>query len=106
MKPGNTYYAGGVRVLVDGVPIRMTRKPSATNLAHLRMWEKHRARPFNGIYNRRERAQMIATAARDAIKAYAEALDISETQAKARIAIQRRHLGANPVLDLSWEDNL
>jgi len=39
MKSGAGYYAGGVRIIIDDIPIRMARPTSKDNLANLR-WHK------------------------------------------------------------------
>lgn len=104
MTRGGAYYAGGARVLVDGVPIRVARKPSAANLAYLRAFERYRISERGDTPS--ERARNRARDANKAIEIYAETLEISLTQAKARINRQRNHLIANPLVDLSLEYDL
>lgn len=106
MKPDAAYYAGGCRVLVEGVPIKLARKPSAHNLAWSRSWEKYLNSDASSYLETAERRARNAKEARDKIKLYAEVLEISENQAKTRIAIQRQHLIANPIVDLSLEYDL
>lgn len=103
MKPGASYYAGGARIVIDGVPLRVARKPSDANLKFLREYEKYRV---ESVFTRAERAATIAKEARDTIKLYAEILEISENRAKALIAQHRAHVIANPLVDLSLEYDL
>lgn len=98
------YYSGGVRVIVDGVPIRLARKPSKSNLADLREYEKDRAKPWDE--NRAEKAERIAAEARREISVYAEMLGIDEETARQKIGFQREHVIANPLVDLSWDYDL
>lgn len=106
MTYSKSYYAGGHRVVIEGVPIRLVRKPSAHNLAWSRKWEKYLNSDASSFLDAKELRKQHAKEARDAIALYAEILEITETQAKARIAKQRRHLLANPVRDLSLEYDL
>jgi hypothetical protein len=106
VKPGAAYYAGGVRVIVEGVPIRMARKPSELNLARLRKHERERVKIDSNYYSRAEKAAYVAQKARDAIRFYADRLDITENRAKALIAVHRKHLAQNPLIDLSLEYDL
>lgn len=106
MKPGVAYYAGGYRATVEGVPIKLARKPSAHNLAWSRSWEKYQNSDASSFLEMKELRKQRAKEARDTITLYAEILEITENQAKARIARQRRHLIAHPVADLSLEYDL
>lgn len=101
-----SYYAGGARVVVDGVPLRMARKPSAANLSWLKTWERYRSADNLMYYNRAEKAQRVAKQANRAIQIYADTLEISVNRAKALIAQQRAHIGRNPLIDLSLEYDL
>lgn len=96
MKPGSAYYAGGARVVVDGIPLRLVRKPGATYAR----WLKERDEP--------EKRSAIdrANDAKQVMQIYADMLEISLTQAKVRIDIQRLHVLANPLRDLSMEYDL
>lgn len=98
------YYQGGARVVIDGVPIRLARKPSKSNLADLREFEKERVKPWDE--NRKEKAERIAAEAKRTIQAYAETLGINEDAARAKIHDQREYLIANPPADLSWDYDL
>lgn len=108
MKPGATYYASGARVVIGGIPIRLARKPSANFLSWMRADERDAAKEYTGRSkeDREEYAKNRARDARAAIEAYADALEISLSQAKARIAAQRQHVLANPLIDLSLEYDL
>lgn len=99
MKRGASYYAGGARVLLHGVPIRLARKPSAHNLAWSREHERYRESDTREPYLRAKDAMR-------AIEIYADVLEISLVQARARIAAQRNHLIANPLVNLSLEYDL
>lgn len=100
------YYAGGYRAVIEGVPIRLARKPSAHNLAWSRSWERYLNSDASSFLNAAERRAQKAKEARDMIGIYAEALEITENQAKARIAAQRQHVAQNPLVDLSLEYDL
>lgn len=104
MPVAKAYYAGGFRAVIGGIPTRLARKPSARDLANMRAWEKEREKPW--YFTRQEYAEARAKAANDAIELYADMLEISVTQAKARIAAQRLHELANPTRDLSLEYDL
>ena len=106
MKPGAAYYAGGYRAVIEGVPIKLARKPSAHNLAWSRSWEKYLNSDASSFLDAKELRKQRAKEARDTIKLYADLLEISESRAKALIAAHRRHLLANPVCDLSLEYDL
>lgn len=98
MKPGAAYYAGGCRAVIQGVPIRLARKPSARDLADMRRAAADGEKEYKG-YSKEDREEYAKNRARDAraaIEAYADALEISVSQAKARIAAQRQHELANP----------
>lgn len=97
----NPYYVGGARVAVEGVPIRLARKPSAHNLAGMRSEAAYRTKHGDSVLSTKERAIERAKAANTAIQIYADMLEISLTQAKARISAQRLHVMANPVQDLT-----
>jgi CHAD domain-containing protein len=101
------YYAGGCRIVIDGTPMRVARRPSDANLKDLRSWEAYRAKPdWSGPGGRLERARHVAKQAREEIESYADALDITVTRAKALIAQQRAHVTQNPLVDLSLEYDL
>lgn len=104
MKPGSAYYAGGVRIVVDGIPIRIARPISKANLAWLKAHEAERQKPW--FVDSREKALRRTQEANEAIQIYAETLEISVRQAKARIERQRLHMLANPVRDISLEYDL
>ena len=107
MKPGRAYYAGGARIVVEGVPIKLARKPSDANLAWSRAYERYlNSDASSFLFNPIERRTRRAQEARRTIIRYAEALDITENRAKALIAQHRRHLIANPLVDLSLEYDL
>jgi predicted dehydrogenase len=98
------YYAGGARVVIDGVPIRLARKPSRHNLEWSRNYEAYRTKPF--YETRAEKAKCLADEAIHTIRVYAEMLGIDEDAARARIHNQREYLIANPPVDLSMEYDL
>jgi hypothetical protein len=100
MKRGAAYYAGGARVVIGGIPIRLARSPSAFDLADMRAHEKERTAEYRGD-TPRERAQNRVRDANNAIDCYARSLGISVKEAKRRIEAQRLHNLANPVQDLS-----
>lgn len=104
MKAGATYYRGAARVVVEDVPIRLARKPSAHNLAWSRQFERERAKPFR--YDGISRGMAIAERAKRDILLYAKMLQISESEARARITAHREHLIRNPFRDLSLEYDL
>jgi hypothetical protein len=103
-----SYYAGGARVVIGGVPIRLARAPSARDLADMRAWARYLESEPKCDTNaeRQARAKTRALEARKRIELYAEMLGISVRSAKARIEKQRLHNLANPVLDLSLEYDL
>jgi protease II len=103
---GKAYYVGGCRVMVDGVPIRLARKPSAHNLADLRAHERERELDNTKWLNPRERAADRVKRSINAVNTYAETLGISVKAARARIEAQRLHELANPMRDLSLEYDL
>lgn len=103
MKPGSTYYAGGARVVIAGIPIRLARKPSPTNLADMRICAKETGLDFS---TSRERAMQRVAEAKHAIEIYAATLGISTAKAKRRIDKQRLHVMENPLVDLSLEYDL
>jgi len=96
------YYAGGARVVIDTVPMKLARKPSAHNVA----WMKDAAKPGASYLNARERADARVKDAQRVIQIYAETLGIDVKAAKARIERQRLDILANPVVDLSMEYDL
>lgn len=98
-----TYYKGGCRVVVDGVPIRLARKPSAESLRDLRTWERSSAYEYE---TRTKRAQRIANDAIANITTYAEMLGRSYEVAEALIVLHREHIAKNPLVDLSLEYDL
>jgi len=98
------YYAGGSRVVVDGIPIRLARPISAANLKDLREFEKWRSTSL--FDSRDEKARARVAEAKRSITAYAAALGISERVAKNRIERQRLHMLANPLRDISLEYDL
>lgn len=106
MEAGASYYAGAARVVVDGVPLRLARKPSAANLSWLKEWERYRSVDNLMYYNRAEKAQRVAKQAREDIAAYAEILEITESRAKALIAQHWIHVRRFPLVDLSLEYDL
>lgn len=95
------YYAGGARVVVDGIPLRLARRPSPTYARWLK--EREKASEF---YNRQERANERAKEAKRAMQIYAETLGIELAAAKLRIDAQRLHVLDNPLIDLSLEYDL
>lgn len=103
MKPGAAYYRGGARIVLDGIPCRVARKPSARNLADMRAHERDSGLD---IYSRKERAEMRAAEAQQAFRIYADALGISEPEAREKVAAHWRYKIENPMLDLSWEYDL
>ena len=106
MKPGRAYYVGGARVVVEGVPIKLARKPSDANLAWSRAYQRYLNSDASSFLDAKELRAQRAQEARKTIVRYAEALDITENRAKALIAQHRRHLIANPMVDLSLEYDL
>lgn len=74
----------------------------------MRADERDAAKEYTGRskIDREEYAKNRARDAREAIAQYADMLEISEAQAKARIAAQRQHVLAHPMQDLSWEYDL
>jgi hypothetical protein len=105
---GRSYYAGGFRVVIGGIPLRLTRKPSANFVAWMRADHREGEKEYKGRSkeDRQDYAKRRARDAREAIEQYAAALEISVNQAKARIARQRQHELANPLRDLSLEYDL
>lgn len=94
--------------MIGGIPLRMTRKPSPWYFADMKAQHKESEREFTRRYKeeREDYAKRRAKAANDAIELYADMLEISVNEAKARIAAQRQHILANPLRDLSWEYDL
>lgn len=84
----------------------LARKPSAHNLAWSRSWEKYQNSDASSWLNAAERRARKAKEARDIIGIYADRLEITENQAKARIAAQRQHVARLPLVDLSLEYDL
>ena len=82
-----TYYRGAARVILDGIPCRMRRKPSKWYFEEIKKFEKLRKE------NRTTQEKAIARArdARNAIEAYAAALGTDVRHAKALIERHRLH---------------
>lgn len=106
MTYAKSYYAGGYRAVIEGVPIKLARKPSAHNLAWSRRWEKYLNSDASSFLGAKKLRAQKAKEARDIIGIYADRLGITENQAKARIAAQRQHVAQNPLVDLSLEYDL
>lgn len=109
MKPGSTYYAGGARVVIDGIPIRLARKPSTANLADMRLQAKFGYWMAPGYYSPKERAEIRVNKANRANRAfgrYGNALGITEKESRALVEKHWRHILANPLVDLSLEYDL
>jgi len=94
------YYAGGFRVMLHGVPLRLARKPSAENLADMRRWRDLRV-SLHGYESAKDRNKRLSQEKDHEREAYADALGVSYGQAIDKANDQRLHLYANPPLDLS-----
>lgn len=104
MTYSKAYYLGGCRVVVEGVPIRLARKPSEHNLKWSRAWTAYLEKPE--YYSPADRRANVVRDAKAAIHAYALALGITDAAAKKKIAAHATHRLANPLVDLSQEYDL
>ncbi len=100
------YYAGGTRLVIDDIPIRVEGKPSATNVAYLREYERYRIKKNFVFWPRREIAHDEVAQANGAIRSYSEALGIDFDDAKVLIEKHRLYLADNPPRDESLEYDL
>lgn len=105
MSTNDAYYSGGVRVVIDGVPVRLARKPSAKALA-LAQQELREIEKWRCTLSPVERREKRAKEAKEAIARYAETLGISVAAAQEKISAQHIHNADNPLIDLSMKYDL
>lgn len=99
MKPGKAYYAGAARAVVQGVPIRLAKKPSAANKAKIGSGTIQDP----DFSTRAERAHERKVRNKWEIQTYSEMLGISYFSALRKAVRQRAYMAANPPLDISLE---
>lgn len=104
MTYSKAYYSGGCRVVVEGIPIRLARKPSVHNLKWSRSWTAYLEKPE--YCGGAERRANVVRDAKQAIENYAVALGIDVLEAKARISIQQTRNLYHPPRDMSLEYDL
>src|SRR5260221_683340 len=84
------YYAGGFRVMLHGVPLRLARKPSPENLADMRRWRDERGtREYESAKDRSKRLSQEKDQERES---YGLALGLSYEEVIERVNVQRLHL--------------